>query len=71
VRVTDLRTGRRKVYVNIPLGLVDTGLKLGARFGTRNVDLNEIISAVKDGAVGKIIDAEDDLAQERVEVFID
>ena len=30
VRVTDLKTGRRKVNVNIPLGLVDVGLKMGA-----------------------------------------
>ena len=47
VRVTDMRTGKRKAVVNIPLGLVDVGLKLGARFGTSNVDMNEIIAAVK------------------------
>ncbi len=71
VRVTDLRTGRRKAMINIPLGLVDVGLKLGARFGTSNIDMNEIISAVKSGAVGKIVDVEDDDEHEKVEVFID
>ncbi len=71
VRVTDLRTGKRKVNVNIHLGLVDVGLKLGARFGTSNVDLNEIVSAVKSGAVGKIADVEDDEQQEKVEIYIE
>ena len=71
VRVTDLRTGKRKANVNIPLGLVDVGLKLGARFGTRNIDVNEIITAIKSGAEGKIVDVEDDEAQEQVEVFIE
>jgi hypothetical protein len=71
VRVTDLRTGRRKAVVNIPLGLVDVGLKLGARFGTSNIDMNEIVSAVKSGAVGKIADVEDDDEQEKVEIYID
>jgi len=32
VRVTDLRSGRSKVNVNIPMGLVNVGLKMGARF---------------------------------------
>ncbi len=71
VRVTDMRTGRRKAMVNIPLGLVDVGLKLGARFGTSNIDMNEIVSAVKSGATGKIIDVEDDEDQEKVEIFIE
>jgi hypothetical protein len=71
VRVTDLRTGRRKAVINIPLGLVDVGLKLGARFGTRNIDMTEIVSAVKSGAVGRIVDVEDDNEQEKVEIFIE
>jgi hypothetical protein len=71
VRVTDLRTGRRKAMINIPLGLVDVGLKLGARFGTHNIDMNEIVAAVKNGAVGRIADVEDDNEQERVEIYIE
>ena len=71
VRVTDLRTGRRKAAINIPLGLVDVGLRLGARFGASNIDMNEVVSAVKSGAIGKIVDVEDDGQQEKVEIFID
>jgi hypothetical protein len=71
VRVTDLRTGKRKAVINIPLRLVDVGLKLGARFGTSNIDVTEIVSAIKSGAVGRIADVEDDKAAEKVEIFID
>lgn len=71
VRVTDLRSGKRKAMINIPLGLVDVGLKLGARFGTSNIDMNEIVAAVKSGAVGKIADVEDDREQEKVEIYIE
>ena len=37
VRITDLKTGKRKVNVNIPMGLVDVGMRLGARFGERKI----------------------------------
>lgn len=71
VRVTDMKTGRRKVNVNIPLGLVNAGLKLGARFGTSNFDMNEVIAAIREGASGKIIEMEDAEDGERVEVFVE
>ena len=71
VRVTDTRTGKRKAVINIPLGLVDVGMRLGARFGTSNVDMNEIVAALKDGAVGKIADVEDEEEHEKVEIFIE
>jgi len=32
VRVTDTKTGKNKVNVNIPMGLVNVGMKMGARF---------------------------------------
>lgn len=74
VRVTDLRTGRRKVNVNIPLGLVDVGLKMGAKFapaGLEGFDVNQIIAAIKSGGEGKVVDVEDEEDGEHVEVFIE
>jgi hypothetical protein len=74
VRVTDLRSGRRKVNVNIPLGLVDVGLKMGAKFapaGFEGLDANQIIAAIKAGGEGKIVDVEDEEDGEHVEVFIE
>ena len=74
VRVTDMRTGRRKVNVNIPLGLVDVGLKMGAKFapaGLEGLDMNQIIAAIKTGGEGKVVDVEDEEGGEHVEVFIE
>lgn len=74
VRVTDLRTGKRKVNVNIPLGLVDVGMKMGAKFapaGLEGLDMQQIITAIKSGGEGKIVDVEDEDDGEHVEVFIE
>ena len=74
VRVTDMRTGRRKVNVNIPLGLVDVGLKMGAKFapaGLEGLDMNQILTAIKTGGEGKVVDVEDEEDGEHVEVFIE
>ncbi len=74
VRVTDLKTGRRKVNVNIPLGLVDVGMKMGAKFapaGVEGLDMDKIIAAIKGGGQGKVVDVEDEEDGEHVEVFIE
>ncbi len=74
VRVTDLKTGRRKVNVNIPLGLVDVGLKMGAKFapaGVEGLDVNQIMAALKNGGEGKVVDVENEEDGEHVEVFIE
>ena len=74
VRVTDLKSGRRKVNVNIPLSLVDVGLKMGARFapaGLEGLDMNQIIAAIKGGGEGKIVDVEDEEGGEHVEIYIE
>lgn len=73
VRVTDLKSGKRKVNVNIPLGLVDVGLKMGAKFApaASGIDANQIIAALKSGAEGKIVEVDDEEDGEHVEVFIE
>ncbi len=72
VRVTDMRSGRRKVNVNIPMSLVSIGARIGAKFAAPvKVDLDEIINAARSGQQGKIIDIQDDAEGERVEVFVE
>ncbi|MEW6233671.1 MAG: hypothetical protein AB1566_15355, partial [Chloroflexota bacterium] len=77
VRVTDMRTGKRKVNVNIPLGLAEIGARMGVRFGARRaaelggLDLDEILDAIKSGTEGKIVDVEDEEHGEKVEVFVE
>jgi len=74
VRVTDSRSGKRKVNVNIPLSLVDIGLKMGAKFspvGLQGLDMSQIMAAVKAGGTGKVVDVEDDEGCEHVEIYIE
>jgi len=73
VRVTDRGTGRSKVNVNLPLCLIDVGLKMGARFAPdmADIDWNAIQAAIREGLQGRIIEVEDDADDERVEVFVE
>ena len=74
VRVTDTRTGRRKVDVNIPLSLVSVGLRLGARFAPEvgDVDIPELLREIEqEGRQGKVVDVQDDEDGEHVEIFVE
>jgi|YNPNPStandDraft_1061719.scaffolds.fasta_scaffold02719_10 hypothetical protein len=73
VRVTDLRTGKNKVNVNIPVGLVHVGMRMGAKFAPdmAGIDIGQIVQAVKEGVSGKIIDVEDQEDGERVEIYVE
>jgi hypothetical protein len=73
VRVTDLATGKPKVNVNIPMGLVQVGMKMGARFapGLENEQMDVIAEALRSGATGKILEATDEEDGELVEIFVE
>ncbi len=73
VRVLNMATGKPKVNVNLPMGLVNMGLKLGAQFAPEltDFDLEELMAAIEEGAQGKIIEVEDAEDGERVEIFIE
>jgi hypothetical protein len=73
VRVTDMASGRTKVNVNVPLQLVNVGLRMGARFmpDLAGMDAGEIMDAIRSGMQGKIVDVEDAEDGEKVEVFIE
>ena len=73
VRVTDVNTGRNKVNINIPMGLVNVGIKMGARFAPEieGEQLENILEAVRSGQHGKVMDITDDEDGERVEIFVE
>jgi hypothetical protein len=73
VRVTDTNTGRNKVNVNIPMGLVNVGIKMGARFApdVEGFDFNELIQAVRSGQQGKVVDVFNTEEGERIEIFVE
>ncbi|HEX5692716.1 MAG TPA: hypothetical protein VFX76_22040 [Roseiflexaceae bacterium] len=73
VRVTDLANRRQKINVTLPVGLIDVGIKLGARLFPRGggPTVAEIRQAVDGGYTGRIFDMQDLEEGERVEIFID
>lgn len=73
VRVTDLATGRAKATVQLPLNLLDAGMKIGAHFAAEinGVDMNSVMEALRSGMTGKIIDVIDEEDGEHVEIFIE
>lgn len=73
VRVTDLVTGRSKATVNIPMGLMDWGMRIGAQFAPEvsAIDLSELGEVLRSGAGGKIVDVIDDEDGEHVEIFVE
>lgn len=73
VRVTDLATGKHKVNVNIPIGLVNVGMRLGAKFAPNvgSEEMEQILKAVKEGVQGRIIEVEDAEDGERVEIYVE
>lgn len=73
IRVTDTVSGRLKVNVTIPMGLVNVGLKMGARFvpKTEHLDWQQISDTINSGMTGKIIDVVDEQDSERVEIFVE
>lgn len=73
VRVTDINTGRAKASVQIPLSLLDAGMKIGAHFApeVNGVDPNELMAALRSGMTGKVIDVVDEKDGEHVEIFVE
>jgi hypothetical protein len=73
IRVTDIDSGRSKASVQIPLALVDAGMKIGAHFApeVEGVDMSNVMDAMRSGVTGKIIDVIDDDDGEHVEIYIE
>jgi len=71
VRVTDMRTGKAKATVNLPIGLVDAGLKIASQY-VPDISFDEIAEAIQAGSVeGKIVDVIDEEDGDHVEIFIE
>jgi len=73
VRVSDTQTGKMKALVNLPIGLMDWGLRVGAQFAPEmeGLDLGELSEILRSGADGKIVEVFDEEDGEHVEIFIE
>lgn len=73
VRVSDMDTGKVTVNVSLPIGLVDVGLRMGARFvpDMEGMEIEELAEALRQGLTGKIVDVIDEEDGNRVEVYVE
>jgi hypothetical protein len=73
VRVTEPNKDKASVNVNLPLNMVNVGLKMGARFipEFEGLDLEELGEALRLGLTGKIVDVVDEEDGSHVEVYIE
>lgn len=68
--------GKNKVNVNVPIALVETGLKIGKSFdkdleeSMKDINIQEILEMIKNGAEGKIVEVETDEG-DTVEVYLE
>lgn len=71
VRITDMTTRESKVNINIPMGLVRTGIRMGMRFvpSDSDVDYQEIMAAIQGGETGKIFEMTDEEQGEHIEIW--
>lgn len=72
VRVSQIGTDKVKVNVNLPISVVNVGLKLGARLVPNgDIDFPAILQLVKEGRVGKVLELRNDEEEERIEVWLE
>lgn len=73
VRVSDMKTGRPRVNVRLPLSLVGFGLKMGRQFAPQmeGMDIDELAHVLQAGEPGPFVDVYDEEDGEHVEVFLE
>lgn len=73
VRVRNLETGKNKVTVNIPLGMVDFGLKLGRHFAPEleGLDYQKLAGMMGNMESGMLVEVEDEEDNEHVQIFVE
>jgi hypothetical protein len=73
VQVTDLNSGKAKINVTIPMGLVGAGLRMAERFAPEfeGFDLQELEELISSGAIGKMVEVRDEEDNELVEIYVE
>lgn len=73
VLITDTDTGKARVNVRLPVSLINSGLRMGARFAPEieGLELEDLNAWLNSGEVGQIVDIFDEEDGEHVEVFLE
>ncbi len=73
VLVTDTDTGKARVNVRLPVSLINSGLRMGAKFAPEieGLEMDDLNAWMNSGEVGQIVDIFDEEDGEHVEVFLE
>ncbi len=73
VLITDTDTGKARVNVRLPVSLINSGLRMGARFAPEieGLDMEDLNAWLNSGEIGQIVDIFDEEDGEHVEVFLE
>jgi hypothetical protein len=71
--VTDTRSGKNRIDLRLPLSVVTTGMKMGARLSPEvdRIKPEELRDILSSGETGKIIDVYDETNGEHIEIFLE
>ena len=73
IRVSNGITGKSRINVNLPIQLVDMGLKVAARFAPEmeDLDIEGLRQTIRSGIRGKLLEVDDEDENEHVEIFVE
>jgi hypothetical protein len=73
VLITDTDSGKARVNVRLPVSLINSGVRMGARFAPEIEGLNmeDLNAWMNSGEVGQIVDIFDEEDGEHIEVFLE
>ncbi len=73
VLVTDTDSGKARVNVRLPVSLINSGLRMGAKFAPEieGLEMEDLNAWLNSGEVGQIVDIFDEEDGEHVEVFLE
>jgi len=73
VLVTDSDSGKTRVNVRLPVSLINSGLRMGARFAPEieGLDMEDLNAWLNSGELGQIVDVFDEEDGEHIEVFLE
>ena len=73
VLITDTDSGKARVNVRLPVSLINSGIRMGARFAPEieGLDMEDLNAWMNSGEAGQIVDIFDEKDGEHIEVFLE
>ena len=71
--VTDVQNGKKRVDLRLPVNLFSAGVKMGAKFAPQveGLDTEQLLSHLRSGETGKMIEVTKNEDGEHIEVFLE